>query len=316
MTVTTLKKDQYPEWNAFVKASPQCSLYAQTWYLEALDISFEILACFKKDAVKGGIVLTKDKWTYYINPVMSKYLGIYFYPFDGNDYTIESRQREVQNALLEEVKKLGSFEYTFHPNYLNWMPFERAGFKQSSRYTYLIDLNNKNLLEQANARLRNKILNAKQLNYEFRAIDDFNSALHLIEKTFERQGINLPVKREQLINLENTLKANQAIHSIGVYDDSANLLAALCLFYDNKTAYLVWNGMKKEIENGLNEALIFEGIVWAQEKGLQTFDFEGSMIPSIESFYRQFGGKLSPYFKIWKESKQRTLRNIKQKIKG
>ena len=38
----------------------------------------------------------------------------------------------------------------------------------------------------------------------------------------------------------------------------------------------------------------------AQERGLKTFDFEGSSIPPIERFFRGFGGQLTPYFSIHK----------------
>ena len=32
------------------------------------------------------------------------------------------------------------------------------------------------------------------------------------------------------------------------------------------------------------------------------FDFEGSMLKPIESFYLKFGGELTPYMKIWKNN--------------
>lgn len=315
MTVTTLQEAAFDDWNAFVDTSPQCSLFAKTWYLQALNVSFEILICVKKEKIKGGIVLTKDRWGYCINPVLCKYLGIFFSPFEGNSYTIESRQREVQNALLEHIGSIGSFEYTFHPSYSNWMPFERAGFKQTTRYTYLIQLVNlqeAELIEQLNGRLRNKVLKANASM--FKEIDDFHTALPIFEATYKNQGIDLPISKDRLVGLVAELKKRSAFHLIGAYDDQNKLQAALGLFYDDKTAYLILNGVDESAENGANEALIFNGIQWAKQKGLKTFDFEGSMIPSIESFYRQFGGQLTPYFKIWKDSKQRTLRNLKQKI--
>jgi len=64
----------------------------------------------------------------------------------------------------------------------------------------------------------------------------------------------------------------------------------------------------------VNEVLIHEGILWADKTGLKCFDFEGSMIPAVESFYRQFGGKLQPYHLIWKKSRKRKLRKLKQQF--
>jgi hypothetical protein len=44
----------------------------------------------------------------------------------------------------------------------------------------------------------------------------------------------------------------------------------------------------------------------ARSKGIEVFDFEGSMIPSVEKFFRSFGGELRPYYSVnksnfWKE---------------
>lgn len=315
MTVTTLHEEAFDQWNDFVDASPQCSLFAKTWYLKALDISFEIVVCSKKEVIKGGIVLTKNKWAYYINPVLCKYLGIYFFPFEGNAYTVESRQREVQNALLEHINQLNSFEYTFHPKYLNWMPFERTGFKQTTRYTYIMplaDLDEGEVISNLNGRLRNKIVKASTL--DFQEVTDFSTAIPVLETTYKKQGLDLPISKGRLENLIQALNQHHAFQLMGAYDGQHQLQSVLGMFYDHRTAYLILNGVEESAENGVNEALILKGIQWAKQKGLQYFDFEGSMIPSIESFYRQFGGTLTPYFKIWKDSKQRTLRNLKQKI--
>ena len=37
---------------------------------------------------------------------------------------------------------------------------------------------------------------------------------------------------------------------------------------------------------------------YAKGKGLKAFDFEGSMLPEVEKFFRGFGGDLIPYYTI------------------
>jgi hypothetical protein len=58
--------------------------------------------------------------------------------------------------------------------------------------------------------------------------------------------------------------------------------------------------------------LLWEGIQFAAAKKC-TFDFEGSMIPNVENMFRSFGGKLTPYSKIYKGGNFvfRLLSNIK-----
>jgi hypothetical protein len=45
---------------------------------------------------------------------------------------------------------------------------------------------------------------------------------------------------------------------------------------------------------------MWSAIKVAKSKGVKTFDFEGSMIPGVEKFFRGFGGELTTYFAIQK----------------
>ena len=47
---------------------------------------------------------------------------------------------------------------------------------------------------------------------------------------------------------------------------------------------------------------MWEAIKLAKLKGLKTFDFEGSMHPPIEKYFRGFGGKVVPFFEVKKEN--------------
>ena len=43
---------------------------------------------------------------------------------------------------------------------------------------------------------------------------------------------------------------------------------------------------------------MWEAIKFAKKLGIKYFDFEGSMVPQIERYFRGFGGKLTPYYRI------------------
>ena len=317
MEVVQLTKATYNQWDNFILQSPQYNLFAHTWYLNALEIKFEIYTVQVKKEIVGGIILPKDKWNYYINPIFGKYLGIFYGNFEGNNYAIESRKRKVQKALLPILKKLPSFEYTFHPAFNNWLQLYNIGFKQTTSYTYLINLNNQteeDILNGMSPRLRNKILKVQQTNYTIKPVNLDEKTLSILVETYSTKGNSFPISIERLQKLVKTLNERNAIVFTGIFIQN-ELNAVLGLFYDVNTCYLILNGLSSSTKTaGVNELLIYNGIQWAKNKGLQTFDFEGSMISSIESFYRQFGGALTPYHKIWKESKQRKLRNLKQQL--
>jgi len=44
---------------------------------------------------------------------------------------------------------------------------------------------------------------------------------------------------------------------------------------------------------------MWEAIKFTKEElGLNQFDFEGSMIQSVEQFFRKFGGRLTPFYTV------------------
>jgi hypothetical protein len=50
--------------------------------------------------------------------------------------------------------------------------------------------------------------------------------------------------------------------------------------------------------HGAGPAAMFAAIRHAKKQGLAIFDFEGSMIPPIERYFRGFGGLLTPYLTV------------------
>ncbi|MGJ0302835.1 hypothetical protein NG774_05830 [Aliarcobacter cryaerophilus] len=61
-----------------------------------------------------------------------------------------------------------------------------------------------------------------------------------------------------------------------------------------------------------NNAIQFESIKYALESG-RRFDFEGSMIESIEKYFRSFGAIQKPYFHITKTNSK--ILKLKKVIK-
>ena len=69
--------------------------------------------------------------------------------------------------------------------------------------------------------------------------------------------------------------------------------------HDSQTAYYLLGGYQaEERHHGAGALAVFEAIQHCREIGLKTFDFEGSVIPAIEKYFRGFGGQLKPYFSV------------------
>jgi len=76
-------------------------------------------------------------------------------------------------------------------------------------------------------------------------------------------------------------------------------LAAACCIHDATTAYYILGGHDADKkQRGAAGIAVLSAIRYAKELGIKTFDFEGSMIPAIESFFRGFGGELTVKYAV------------------
>jgi hypothetical protein len=301
MEVSILKPSRYDQWDEFVDASPQGSLFAHPYYLDACQADYDILACTDAGGIAGGIVLSKSKWGKYTNPLLCKYLGIIMRDFEGSRYRRETSGRKVQSALVEAIGRKRSFNYMFHPSYTDWLPFYWAGYKQTTKYTYRIPLlPGSDPAVDFNSRLRGKINKIeKEEKYTITRHIDVDQADALMNKTFSHQKKKNPFSRKWLDHYISSLRHRDLLDITGLVDQQGKLTCILGMLKGREAHYLVLNGIDHAVVSaGQNELLIHAALVKAREQGVSHFDFEGSMIRNVESFYRQFGGVLTPYFVI------------------
>jgi hypothetical protein len=311
MEVRYLKEEEFDLWNEFVDESPEGSIYGKSWYLDALQSKYKILVTINDKEIYAGIVLTKNEIGTYSNPLLCKYLGIFYKRLDGNKQKNESKRVQLAKELIEEMKGIKTFDYTFHPNYKNWLPFYWAGFKQTTKYSYRLDLNKdinelyKNFHKDHRYEIRKAEDSGVKLSYQY----NFESFYQLIDYTFKSQGSSAPFNRMILENYINELQKQKSIMFINSQDEK-EITATLACVYDNNTAFLILNG-SNDIgrKKGHNTFLIFQTLNFFIGK-VNVFDFEGSMIKGIESFYRKFGGDFVEYYQIYNPS---LINNLKLK---
>src|SRR5262249_23647230 len=121
----------------------------------------------------------------------------------------------------------------------------------------------------------------------------------LAEKSFRRQGL--------VTDLGSTAAAlNAALESAGrcrgfIARSRQHVpLGAVWIVWDDKRAYYLIGGFD-DAANSSNSVPLAIGRAIEFTAGdlcLSEFDFEGSMIPAVERFFRKFGGTLLPTYTI------------------
>ncbi|GEM_PF-7017037 len=318
-----LTSTHYELWDTFVDNSPQSTIYGKSWYLEALQCPFQILVVIENQQILAGLVLTKDGRKNFANPYLGKYLGIYYANFKGTAYNQETKRRKVTDLLLTEIIKLPTFNYFFHPQFTTYLPFYLKNFESRPRYSYWINLKDQSLAAiraKFHSKLRSEIKLAQQQNFQITLDVPVDTFVSICQQTFLQKGAKFPFAQSFLHNYCQELLARKVLQISGIKDQQGRVMAVVGILRTPQTSTLILSGFDKRIiQRGANEMLIYHGIQVAKQQS-DFFDFEGSMIPAIESFYRKFGGDYTLYLNIYKNSTRefffQKLRTLYQKIKG
>lgn len=319
-----IERDAY---TLFCDQAPDLPLFMQPWYLDA------VCEGGRWDAVmveKGGTVVAvwpyfiKNKWgwNYVAMPPLARMLGPYILP----EWRSNRKEASIMEELLNQLPTgLAAFEQDFNYTAQNWLPLYWRGFRQTTRYSYFLDLRDlgetwKNL---ASDYRNQKIPKAQELvkigvaspvllpptsgfqqQSEIKkgpALDDF---LEVHDQSYERKGLDPPVSYERMSRLDEAL-ASRGRRAIFFANDreSGAIHSVAYLAWDNQSAWYLMAGDDPALrQSGAGILLAWEAIRFAHEVlHLPFFDFAGSMIRPIERVRRQFGAEQKPYFRVQKE---------------
>ena len=227
-----------------------------------------------------------------------------FYRKDIEKYeTRLSFEMKVINLVIDEIEKLPIKKYRqyYHYNFTNWLPFYWRGYKQTTRYTYVIDKNKTidEIYKGFDGQIR-KALKKAEKSLEVKENLDSKIFYSLVEKTYSRQNIKIPFGYDTLKNIYKNLEENNSLKIFYAVDKEKNIHSAVLMGIDQESVYYLISGTDEKFRNSQAlTLLIYQGILLAIKEN-KKFDFEGSMKKNIEIFFRKFGAIQKPYFDISK----------------
>lgn len=248
--------------------------------------------------IKKGLLTTSITM-----PTLTQTLGVYIkYPSEQSYYKKLSYEKEIINNVILKLPKHSFFSQRFHHRFSNWLPFFWKGFKQTTRYTYIIEnIISKDLDVFCSSSRKRRIKKAKKLGVtvfenKTKNIDKFYD---LVQMTFKRQGMATPYSKHMVEKIyEKGLKEK----SIRIYyaEYEKEIIACNLLVFDKNTVYYLIGGINPKYKDiGAMDLIQYESIKFALNEE-KCFDFEGSMVESIEQYFRSFGAVQKPYFHIHK----------------
>ncbi len=293
-------KERYIE---FCKREP-IPLFSQYWWLDAVcgRDNWEVLLYQKGGEIFASFPYFKKKKLIFngiAQPKLTQSLGVYIkYPKGQGYYKKLSWEKEIMDYFIDNLPKYDFFDVSFHHTITNWQPLFWKGFKQTTKYTYIIqkDVNIDNLETSNRKRRRKKAINLGVEVFEGSEVDKF---YQLNQLTFIRQQRDIAYSLEFVKKFYKELKKVDAV-KIFFANYQGKKVAANFLVEDSTTVYYLMGGIDPEFADvGAMDLIQYESIKYAISKG-KNFDFEGSMVESIEKYFRSFGAVQKPYFEITK----------------
>ena len=201
--------------------------------------------------------------------------------------TKRAKEKEVQKALLAflENAKWGYWKFDFPIEYTDFQEAIWKGTLPKTKYTYRI-LDLKTWEDRIDSKLRNKLKRFSDFTFEVRPFVEDEM------KLFMASSAAKGVAHEQLLMKFNSLNSSSTFTVIA----EGGQYQAFCAIVDGVCYYLVSSNAKNA--NALSACGVKFCIEESFRRSCTAFDFEGSMIPDIEVFFRAFGGDLLPYFSI------------------
>jgi hypothetical protein len=233
------------------------------------------------------------------NPPYTPQIGPFFEPRASNPAARTGEQRAVVEAMAEYLSTSGAAVVSLGLSFgiTDCLPFRWRGWKVVPHYTYRIDLSQDEdaMLAGTSSQRRKSIRRAIESGLRVEETSDMSALRSLVTESYARQR-----KAFSWIQMDTVLAGYQPGRHSQCHQSiqEGEAAAAVYVVNDSRTAYYLMGGYSESAHHGAGPLAMWHGILKAKEIGLEVFDFEGSVIPSVERYLRGFGGTLTPLFTV------------------
>lgn len=299
------KIDRYRK---FCSLEPTIPIFSMDWWLDAVCPGrWDVCLVEKNGNVEASMPYFKYKnpigMTIISQPPETQTLGPWLRKSRAKSSVSMGKEKHLLVDLFKQLPSFGRFQQSWHYSYTNWLPLYWEKFHATTLYTYILpDLNDLDAIWSGfRENIRTEIRKAQsRFNLKVRTDLDIDDFLLLSEKTFLRQDIKRTSHRELLRRIDKSCQENNARRIFIAEDEKGQHHAGVFIVWDQNSAYYLMGGGDPLLRNsGAASLCLWEAIVFASTVS-KTFDFEGSMIESVERFFRAFGAIQKPYFSVMK----------------
>jgi hypothetical protein len=281
-------------------------IYTRDWWLDCVcgKDKWNVILCLNGDEIEAAMPFYQPRKGVITMPPYTQVMGIWFNPaLESEGYSKNIYRKQVLcDELIGRLPSHRSFLQNFHYTFTDWLPFYWKGYRQTTRYDYVLpDIRKEEgLWKGLNDNTKRNIQKAKEkYKLEIRKNIPVDQFIEINEKSFQRQGEKIYCPRELKKLIETARLRNQG-DCWGAFDEQERLHAAVFFVWQENCAYCLAGGGDPELRQSGAHAFVMWEAIREVSRFSASFDFEGSMIRGVEQFFRGFGAIQKPYYTLSK----------------
>lgn len=229
-------------------------------------------------------------------PHLHPHCALFVLESEGKTATRITRRKKVLEALGAFLKqrKERIVSLALPTGWSDIQPLIWMDFSTSIKYTYRKSLDAAHDTGYT-SELRGHIRKALGSKLELTRSASRDELQAVLIETAGAQGFRAPIDGISVL-LEGCAKGWCHLEAVRMEGELAGF--AFTVFDRNEAYYLLGALSRSQKMRGVQPILLDRSMVAMKESGKAVYDFEGSMLPGVERFFRSFGGEIHPYFAI------------------
>jgi hypothetical protein len=281
-------------------------VFYQPWYLDAVcDSPWDVVIYEEDGEILGVLVfMIKAKYglTYILHPPFCPYMGPMF--FGSQDLN------SVFDSLIDRLPR----HHVMIQDFYHSTPEIKNNQLIKEKYTYIIDKDDDvNILKSKLSSDRRRKIRKAAERFELQIEESISVFQDFLDQSFSNRGKKNPYADIPLESIDRQLVKHHARRIIKCIDNRGKIMAMGYFLVDEKWVFNIATGVDNSYPHEAMSLMVWSEIEKTLNSG-RSFDFEGSNIPGVESFYKSFKGE-KVYYQSYYRSKNKFL-DLLVKIKN
>lgn len=302
-----LRREEYPEWDALVDRSPHGTIFHYSWWLQTTAADCSILAIRnERGAVVAGMPVPFERRAglkLFRSPRLTPYLGpIFDLSFADNTCDRLHFMRSNGECLARGLRSFDSVRYVAGASAPDLQGFLWGGFRVLLSYTFRFSASN-TLAQITDGMTRThlqKLTKVLRLKLYVVRDDGIEDLIFLNSKTFEKQGLKPGYSADLVRRLWSAASSRKQAHLYIAKTENNQPVAGLLTVHDSRTTYQIVSGVNTEFREIPGAYLVLWNALQDTLLAGRDFDFEGSGLRGVETFYRRWGAVAYPIWRLEK----------------